>query len=136
MQLVESSDSIAPTTTIACNGSPCATMNTAPVTVTLNAADNAGGWGVDKTYYTTDGSTPTTSSPIYTGSFTEAGPTTVNFFSTDLAGNTEAAEQPVLQVSTSCRWASMMPTRTSTLAVPHGSTAQHERHVVPDHERQ
>ena len=100
IQLTQSSDSVAPTTTIACNGSPCAPSYTAPVTVTLNAADNAGGWGVDKTYYTTDGSTPTTSSPIYTGSFTIHGPTTVNFFSTDLAGNTEAVNSQSVQVST------------------------------------
>ena len=100
VQLTQSSDSVAPTTTIACNGSPCAPSYTAPVTVTLNAADNAGGWGVDKTYYTTDGSTPTTSSPVYTGSFTIHGPTTVNFFSTDLAGNTEVVNSQSVQIST------------------------------------
>ena len=100
VQLTQSSDSVAPTTTIACNGSPCAPSYTAPVTVTLNAADNAGGWGVAKTYYTTDGSTPTTSSPVYTGSFTIHGPTTVNFFSTDLAGNTEVVNSQSVQIST------------------------------------
>jgi peptidoglycan/xylan/chitin deacetylase (PgdA/CDA1 family) len=100
IQLIESSDSTAPITTISCNGSPCAPSYTTPVTVTLNAADNAGGWGVDKTYYTTDGSTPTTSSPVYTGSFAIHGPMTVNFFSTDLAGNTEAGNSQSIQITT------------------------------------
>lgn len=89
-------DSTPPTTTISCNGAPCSsTPYTAPVTVTLIATDNPGGWGVANTYYTTDGSTPTTSSTVYTGPFTVKQNTTVQFFSTDLAGN---AEQPNTQV--------------------------------------
>ena len=100
VQLVESADSTAPTTTMSCNGSPCATMNTGPVTVTLHAADNAGGWGLDKTYYTTDGSAPTTNSPVYTGSFTLKQDATVNFFSTDLAGNAETPQSQVLKFQT------------------------------------
>jgi len=47
------------------------------------------GWGVANTYYTTDGSAPTPSSSVYTGPITVHGPTTLNFFSTDLAGNAE-----------------------------------------------
>jgi Chitobiase/beta-hexosaminidase C-terminal domain len=81
-------DTTPPTTTIACNGSPCTnTSYTGPVTVTLSATDNPGGWGVANTYYTTDGSAPTTSSTVYTGPFTVKQNTTVRFFSTDLAGN-------------------------------------------------
>jgi peptidoglycan/xylan/chitin deacetylase (PgdA/CDA1 family) len=86
----QSADTTPPTTTIACNGAPCSSTGyTAPVTVTLAATDNPGGWGVDKTYYTTDGSTPTTSSTVYTGPFTVQQNSTVQFFSTDLAGNAE-----------------------------------------------
>ena len=86
-------DSTPPATTIACNGTACASSAyTAPVSVTLTASDS--GWGVNKTYYTTDGSAPTTSSPVYTGPFTVKQNSTVKFFSTDLAGN---AEQPKSQ---------------------------------------
>ncbi len=87
-------DTTPPVTTITCNGSPClgaSASYTAPVAVTLSATDNTGGWGVASTYYTTDGSTPTTSSTAYTSPFTVSQNTTVKFFSTDLAGN---AEQP------------------------------------------
>ena len=100
VQLVESADSTAPTTTISCNGSPCQTMNTGPVTVTLHAADNPGGWGLDKTYYTTDGSAPTTNSPVYTMPFTLKQDATVNFFSTDLAGNAETPQSQALKFQT------------------------------------
>ncbi len=86
----EPPDTTPPTTAISCNGGTCSpTGYTAPVTVTLSAADNPGGWGVANTYYTTDGSTPTTSSTVYTGPFTVKQNTTVKFFSTDLAGNAE-----------------------------------------------
>ncbi len=86
----EPPDSTPPTTTIYCNGGPCSSTGyTAPVTVSLAANDNTGGWGVASTYYTTDGSTPTTSSTVYTGPFTVKQNSTVKFFSTDLAGNAE-----------------------------------------------
>ncbi len=86
----QAADTTPPVTTIACNGGSC---QSAPyyqsVTVTLSATDNQGGWGVAHTYYTTDGSAPTTSSNVYTGPFTIHGPAAVQFFSTDLAGNAE-----------------------------------------------
>jgi peptidoglycan/xylan/chitin deacetylase (PgdA/CDA1 family) len=86
----EPPDSTPPTTTITCNGGPCSgTGYTTAVTVALSATDNPGGWGVANTYYTTDGSAPTTASPVYTGPFTVKQNTTVKFFSTDLAGNAE-----------------------------------------------
>ncbi|MGO4342616.1 chitobiase/beta-hexosaminidase C-terminal domain-containing protein [Pedococcus sp. 2YAF34] len=93
-------DQTPPTTTIACNGSPCtATGYNGATTITLAAADG-GGWGVDKTYYTTDGSTPTTSSSVYSSPFTLSTPATytVKFFSTDLAGNTEPVNSVDVQV--------------------------------------
>jgi peptidoglycan/xylan/chitin deacetylase (PgdA/CDA1 family) len=95
--LQQAPDTTPPTTTISCNGGACSSTGyTAPVTVTLSATDNPGGFGVDKTYYTTDGSTPTTSSTVYTGPFTVKQNTTVKFFSTDLAGNAEQVNTQVI----------------------------------------
>jgi peptidoglycan/xylan/chitin deacetylase (PgdA/CDA1 family) len=94
------SDTIPPTTTIACNGSTCsASPYVDSVSVTLSAADT-GGSGVDKTYYTTDGSTPTTSSTVYSGAIqlSQPGTFSVQFFSTDLAGNAESVQSQLVQV--------------------------------------
>ncbi|MGI9952784.1 PHB depolymerase family esterase [Moorellaceae bacterium AZ2] len=57
-----------------------------PVTVSLSTNEPA------TTYYTTDGSTPTTSSPKYTGPITISSTTTLKFFSVDTAGNMEAVK--------------------------------------------
>jgi len=87
-------DTTPPTTTIACDGSACTdTGYNGSTTVSLTATDT-GGWGVDKTYYTTDGSTPTTASTVYTVpvKLGTPGTYTVQFFSTDLAGNTEQVQ--------------------------------------------
>ncbi|MBF4768732.1 chitobiase/beta-hexosaminidase C-terminal domain-containing protein [Nocardioides agariphilus] len=91
-------DTAAPTTTIACNDTPCSGWYTSSPQVSLAAQDNQGGRGVDATYYTTDGSTPTTASTRYTGPFALAGTATVRFFSVDLAGNAEAVKSQVVQV--------------------------------------
>jgi hypothetical protein len=94
-------DNAAPTTTISVNGqAPSAGFYNAPVTVSLAATDNTGGSGVDKTYYTTDGSTPTTASTVYTTPFTVSATATVKFFTTDKAGNAEAVKSQSIQIDT------------------------------------
>ena len=57
----------------------------------------AGGSGVAATYYTTDGSTPTTASTRYTTAFTSPDPT-VKYFSVDTAGNAEAVKSQLVQI--------------------------------------
>jgi hypothetical protein len=91
-------DGTAPTTAIACNGTTCSTsVYTAAVSVTLPATDT-GGSGLAATYYTTDGSTPTTASTRYTGPFNRTQTRTVRYFSVDTAGNAEAAKSRQVQV--------------------------------------
>jgi hypothetical protein len=56
--------------------------------VTLSCTDT--GSGCAATYYTTDGTQPTTASNLYTGPITLTGTTVLQFFSVDVAGNQEA----------------------------------------------
>jgi hypothetical protein len=93
-------DPTGPTTAITCNAVACSTgwYKTTPVTVQLTATDNTGGIGLDKTYYTTNGSTPTTASTVYTGPFTISSTATVKFFSTDQLGNAETVKSQLIQI--------------------------------------
>ena len=88
----------APTTTIACNGAACATTAyPSAVTVTLAATDPNG--DAVTTYYTTNGTAPTTSSPTYTGPFTVSTTSTVRFFSRDATGLSETAKSQTITVA-------------------------------------
>lgn len=78
-------DTVSPTTTATPRGGDYKTIQT----VTLTSQDNEGGSGVDKIYYTTDGTTPTTSSSVYTSPISISQDTILKFFATDLAGNQE-----------------------------------------------
>jgi hypothetical protein len=83
---------------------------TAAQTVTLTPTDT-GGSGVAATYYTTDGSTPTTSSAQGTSiTLTSSGSYTIKYFSVDAAGNTEA----VKTAGTAIRIDTTAPTNTIT----------------------
>ena len=77
-------DKVAPTTS--CNRANDASILTTE-DITLNANEAA------TTYYTTNGSTPTTSSTQYAGAFQlAAGTYTIKFFSVDTAGNIETVK--------------------------------------------
>ena len=92
-------DLAAPTTTATCGGGSCAGWFNAPVQVALNAADPNGS-GVAKTYYTTDGSTPTTTSSVYSVPITMSSTSTLKFFSVDLSGNAEPVNTQQVQIDT------------------------------------
>jgi peptidoglycan/xylan/chitin deacetylase (PgdA/CDA1 family) len=94
-------DNDAPVSTITCNGSPCmAAAYTRAVTVALSAADGHGS-GVDTIRYTTDGSAPTATSPVYAAPFDVQQTTTVNFLATDRAGNAEVVQTQLVQITAS-----------------------------------
>ena len=80
-------DNAAPTVAIKCNNVACpTTWYRGSVKVTLSASDT-GGSGVAAIRYTTDGSTPTASSPLYGGPITLSATKTVKYRSFDGAGN-------------------------------------------------
>ena len=89
---------VAPTTTASCNNAACSTgwYRTTPVTVALSATDPDGDYSA--TYYTTDGSQPTTSSTRYTAPFSVSKTTTVKFFSTDVAGHVEPVKSQQVKI--------------------------------------
>jgi PKD repeat protein len=67
--------------------------------VTLSATDNNGGSGISSIHYTTNGTTPSLSSPTYTGAFTLNASATVRYRSWDVAGNTEATRSQTITVA-------------------------------------
>jgi len=73
-------DTIAPITTA---GPIPGNYSATPVSITLTANEPA------TIYYTTNGTTPTLASPVYTGAISTAVTTTVKYFAVDTAGNTE-----------------------------------------------
>ncbi|ATB48860.1 chitobiase/beta-hexosaminidase C-terminal domain-containing protein [Corallococcus macrosporus] len=81
-------DHSAPTTM----ASPAGGSYRSAQSVVLACTDNAGGSGCAATYYTLDGTTPTTSSLRYTAAITISASATLRFFSVDVAGNAEPAK--------------------------------------------
>jgi peptidoglycan/xylan/chitin deacetylase (PgdA/CDA1 family) len=84
------------TSSIACNGAPCSSSYTAPVTVSLSSVDS--GTGVAVIRYTTDGTDPTATSPIYSGPFSLNTTTTVKYQAWDNAGNVETTQTQLIQI--------------------------------------
>ena len=78
----------------------------AAVTLALSTTDT-GGAGAVKTYYTTDGSTPTTSSTLYSAALTVNSTTTLKYISVDAAGNVTPVGTTTVQIDTAA------PTSTS-----------------------
>jgi YD repeat-containing protein len=85
--------------------------------VTLTCTDWSGS-GCDKIYYTTDGTDPSTLSPVYSSPINISVTTTLKFFAKDLAGN---SEQPFKS-----------ETYTIDTTPPSNPTACNESHGAPD----
>lgn len=85
-------DTTPPTTALSVVDTTCPCTNARYETINYLTATDVGGAGLAHTYFTTDGSTPTTTSSVYTGPivFSTPGPYTVKYFSTDNDGNQEA----------------------------------------------
>jgi peptidoglycan/xylan/chitin deacetylase (PgdA/CDA1 family) len=98
-QTIGPAPTTAPTTTMSCDGAACSTgWYRSSVSVSLSGSPGPNGSPVDKTYYTTDGSTPTTSSTVYTGPFTLSATATVEFFSTDVSGSAEPVKSRTVTI--------------------------------------
>ena len=89
-------DLTAPTTT----ATPAGGLYTSVQSVTLACADDARGVGCADTYYTLNGSTPTTGSTRYTGAISLTANTTLKFFSVDKADNAESVRTETYTIAT------------------------------------
>jgi hypothetical protein len=88
-------DAFSPVTT----PSPPPATYTIPQLISLSCDDN-GGFGCAGTFYTTDGTTPTTASTPYTQPFLIDRNTSLNYFSIDKAGHQEAVTTAVYLIQT------------------------------------
>ena len=95
----QAADHVAPSTTISCNGAPCAS-STYDMTVNVALLPTDRGPGVASTHYSLDGTTPTQSSPTYTGRIPLSGTTTIKYRSWDRAGNAETVQAKTIPVAT------------------------------------
>ena len=93
-------DTVPPVSSITCNAGGCSSATySSAVTIALSATDS-GGSGLAAIRYTTDGSDPTASSVLYTGTFSVSSTTTVKFRAWDNAGNVEATNSQLIQIDT------------------------------------
>lgn len=97
-QFTVTPDGVAPSTTMLCNFGSCAGPFSSTVSVSLVSSD--AGSGVASTYYTLDGTDPTTSGTrtLYTGPFLLPSTTTVRFYALDKLGHAETPQTQTVTV--------------------------------------
>ena len=118
-------DATAPTSSISCGGAACTGAWYLPTTpVSLAAIDNANGAGVAAIRYTTDGTTPTTTSAVYSAPFTLPSTKTVKFAAWDKAGNAETAKSQVVQIDSVAPTATIKCNGAACVASPYGPPVQ------------
>ncbi len=102
-QFTVTPDATAPSTSALCNFGSCAGPFSSTVSVNLASSDDSGGSGVAATYYTTDGSDPTTSNTrtLYAGPFLVSTTTTVRYSALDKVGNVETPQSVTVTVNSS-----------------------------------
>jgi hypothetical protein len=91
--VIDAGDLTPPVTT----ASPPGGSYTAAQSVTL-ACDDGAGSGCQATYFTLDGSLPTTASPVYAAPLELSVSTTLRFFSVDLEGNQEQVRREIYEI--------------------------------------
>jgi hypothetical protein len=112
-------DTAAPSTSATPGGGSYASAQS----VALACGDGSGS-GCDKIYYTTDGTTPTTSSAQYASALNIAASTTLKFFAADLAGNHETVKTETYFIGTSwIRIAGATPAYYTTLQAAYDAAA-------------
>jgi hypothetical protein len=77
--------------------SPSGGTYSSPQTVTLSGTDNSGGTVL--IYYTTDGTSPTTSSPVYSSPIKVSATETIKFFGVDPSGNSSAVQSQTYTIN-------------------------------------
>lgn len=101
--------SIAPPVTVSASTDGFA--STMPLTVTLSCTAQSGGVCA-ATYLTTDGSQPTTVSPIYTAPLLITSTTTLKYFSVDADGNREAVHSETYTIDVAAPQTNLSPAQT------------------------
>src|SRR5205823_6790640 len=99
LQIIYSQDSLTPTA----SASPAGATYTSAKSVTLTASEPA------TIYYTKDGTTPTTSSAVYSGPISIRTSTTLKFYAKDTADNTGPVVTQVYTIDTTPPTASASP---------------------------
>jgi glucose/arabinose dehydrogenase/plastocyanin/regulation of enolase protein 1 (concanavalin A-like superfamily) len=88
-------DTEAPTTTVQLNGAPPVASYDGPVEATFTAIDNEGGSGVENTFYSVDGGPVQMYDALMPPTIGEPGEHTIEYYSTDVAGNEETPHKSV-----------------------------------------